>query len=353
MISGRLRAWGTALLLLVTAANTLLLLYQLQRIQDLSQSQAQADARATARADADLQAEIAAARVAVGVETLDAASLPAQRALAARLSTRGGEAAQTGRALEFACLHAEKRWGALLRRGRQWLDEQKTPAPWIRWRLGLALLARDETPQAIAELEQVVGALPDFVGARHRLGTAYVLAGRREDALRSLARAVSDGAGPKATLDLARNLVTAARYTDALPHLETVLGPRPKHAEALRLLAKAHFQLDHPGKAGELYERSWQAKADPRTLLSAIIAWRQAGDDARALDVLDRGLPAAKGMPAIHFQRAGLLFELRRNPEAMAELRRYMAVAQGLPGEAQRIAEARRHLSADLGKSAE
>jgi len=337
MTTGRSGGWGLALILVLTAVNTVLL-FLLLRV-----NREQVDARVRAEAE-QVRAEVAAARAALAAEVLDTASLPSQRALAARLVGRGGQAARTGRALELACLHAEGRVDEALRLGNESLGSGETP--WLRWRLALALLARRQAPEAVGELERVVRALPDFPAAHHRLGAAYALAGRQEDALGALEVAVKAGAGPAAALDYARVLVAAGRYADAPPHLEAFLSVREGHAEALRLLAMARFHLDKPREAATLYERSWQARPEARTLVSAAIAWRRAGDQDRALALLDQALPAAAGLPEVRFERAGLLLDLGRRQEGLAELRHYLAMAQGRPDEASRIEAARGRLEA-------
>ena len=128
----------------------------------------------------------------------------------------------------------------------------------------------------------------ELPAARHRLGAAYALTGRGDDAVRTLGEAVTAGAGPGAALDLARSLSAAGRHADAAPHLEAFVKLQGEHAEALRLLAMARFHLDHAEEAARLYERSWRVDREPRTLVSAAVAWRKAGDEPRAQALMRR-----------------------------------------------------------------
>lgn len=274
--------WLLVLLLVLTAAALLLLLlHVLRRVGELE---------GAARAEA--HAELEAAKALLTREGVDRAAAPLLRVVAARLATRGGEAGRTAHALELACLAGEGRLEEAVRQGGRWLEAAGGDTPLLRWRLALALLASGRAPDAVEELERVVAALPDLPASRHRLGAAYALVGRQEDALRTLQEAVEAGAGPGASLDLARSLSATGRHADATPHLEVFLASHANHPEALRLLAKARFHLGQPREAATLYELSWQGDREPRSLVSAAVAWRQAGDEARARAVLQQARAA-------------------------------------------------------------
>ncbi len=254
--------------------------------------------------------------------------------------------------MELACLQAEGKPDDAVAYGRVRLAASGGEAPWLRWRLALTLLGDGRTQEAVTELERVVDSLPGYPMARHRLGAAYALAGRPGEALEALQWAVREGAGLGAALDLARALLAAERHADAAPPLEAVLRQRPTHAEALRLLAAIRFHAAKPAEAAELYERSWRASPDPRTRLSAAIAWRKAGQAPRSLTLLGQLDGVASSMPEIHFERAGVLLDLDRGAESTAELRRYLALAVGRKGEVARVAEARRRLGAQPAQNA-
>ena len=300
-------------------------------------------------AEQDAQADAARALHHVAAGTTPAPDSRALRGLVTSLRASAPdhdarEPVVAAAALEVALLRAEGRAEDSVIRGRELARDPAAQGPWLRWQIGLALAGLGRTAEAVEELKVVVEALPRFGPAFHRLGALQAVLGDAAAAT-TLTRAVELGAGPTAGLDLARVLIGSGDFPRAAQHLERVLAARPDHAEAMRQLALARFQTGQPAEAGQLYERSFQAEPDPRTLVSAAMAWRKAGDGARALALLNQAVPAADRAPAARFERGMLLLENKRTHEGLADLAAYLSLAAGRPEEAKRLAAARDLLS--------
>lgn len=216
---------------------------------------------------------------------------------------------------------------------------------WVRWQRGLALLRNRMHTEAVADLEGIVRARPQFGAAYHQLGLAYFAAGRREGAIGALQRARQHGADESAALDLARVFLASEMWAEAIPHLEAVLEARRGDTEALRLLAAAHYQLKRFRVAAETYEKAYALDPQPRTRLSAAIALHGGGHHREALELLDTLLPQAPAVPEIRYERALVLMDLGRPEAARAELGAYLEIAADLPAEQERVANARRQIA--------
>lgn len=211
-------------------------------------------------------------------------------------------------------------------------------SPWARWHLSALRLQQARTDEAITLLEQVVKSQPTFGAGFHQLGVAYSAAKRNEAAIGALQTAIKNGAGQAAEFDLGRLFLSQKMWAEALPHLENSLRARPANAEALRLIAAAHYHLKRYERAAKTYQRAYEIEPAPRTLLSAAIALHAGAQHAQAVELLDRLAPHVAEIPEILFQRALALAALKR-PVGPA-LERYITFARGMAGEADRIKQA-------------
>lgn len=275
-----------------------------------------------------------------------AADLAVLRGLVAELEATGqAEDRDVAAALEVACMHAQNRPLAALRRARRAIDEEGSELIWLHWQLGAVLLRLGEHNEAIAQLEKLTRAAPDFGPGLYHLGLAYSAADRGEDAAKMLKKAVDLGVGPAASMDLARYYLGKERWADAVPMLEDVLKERNEHIEALRLLGSAQFKLERYDQSADSYKRAFKLQPDPRTLLSAAIASQAGGFFAEALQILDLLLAQKGAALELRFQRALVLIDLKRPAEARAEFKRFIKEAEDKPGQAQRVATAREYSS--------
>jgi tetratricopeptide (TPR) repeat protein len=170
--------------------------------------------------------------------------------------------------------------------------------------------------------------------------------GRPDAGIEALKKAVTLGAGPAASLDLAKAFLSREMWAESIDHLETVLRSDPGDAEALRLLGAAYYQIKRFELAAKTYQKAHRIEPTPRTLISAVIALQGAGAWARALGIIDELLPQMPRLPEIGFHRATLLERLGRADEARQAYQAYLAVAVGHPDEGKRVAAARARLDA-------
>jgi tetratricopeptide (TPR) repeat protein len=284
-----------------------------------------ADARAAYREALRLEPKMELARIeaaTLGGEPLDEAVLRAQierlraslkedprnallrEALARTLlvSGRTGEAHEELRALlEQAPLHL----GANLLSARILIQEGRNQEAVSRLQTVLRaspdhvearlLLARDLRrrgllPDAIRHLEAVVTSDPRLLDVAYELGTAYVSAGRLDDAM-GIARQLEQSRPREAGTPLLRGGVLLERrdFAGALEAFEAALKLDPRLADAHRGAGQAHEGLQRPARAAEAYRRALKLQGDDAIALNNL-AWIL----AEALDRPDEALPLAE-----------------------------------------------------------
>lgn len=257
-------------------------------------------------------------------ERLEASALPEDTALAP--------------VLRLALLRARgQRAEAVTLAGELSLADEKSP--WFQWHAGALRLEEGRVPEAQALLEALARQRPRFGPGLHRLGLSYAAGGRLEAAVEALQRANAAGAGAEAALDLGRLFMKREMWAEAIVHLENgQRGGAAAGAEAVRLLAAAHFHLKRYDLAAQTYRRAHGLEPDPRTLLSAAIALTAAERHAEALEALTALSPHATAVPEVLFQEAVVRSALGQSTREV--LARYLEVARGRPDEADRVARA-------------
>jgi tetratricopeptide (TPR) repeat protein len=288
-----------------------------------------------------------AARRSLARSMLAQANAPAasQRAmvegLAGALRAEGAEALAS--ALEIAALRgagqieaAEARVKAALAQPGEGPDQV-----WLRWQRGTLQLHFKRNKAAVEDLEAVVKALPAFGAGFHRLGLAYLASDQAHAGIEALKRAVTHNGGAVASLDLAKAFLSQEMWAEATAHLNTVVRANPGHAEALRLLAAAYYQINRFKLAAQTYRKAYQIEPSARTLISAVIALQGAQAWAEALAIVDEVLPQLNRFPEIGFHRGTLLEKLGRKALAKAAFEQYLAAAAGHPDEVKRVKAAR------------
>ena len=238
--------------------------------------------------------------------------------------------------LRLAALRAGGKVTEATALGESLIDASKSP--WVRWHLGGLRLRQARTDEAITLLEHVVKAQPTFGAGFHQLGLAYSADKRSEASIGAFQSAIKHGAGHAAELDLGRLFLSQKMWAEALPHLQNSLRARPASAEALRLIAAAHYHLKRYDLAAKTYQRAYAVEPAPRTLLSAAIAFHAGAQHAQSIQLLDRLAPHVPDIPEILFQRALALAALKRPVQPILE--RYLTFARGMAGEADRIKQA-------------
>jgi tetratricopeptide (TPR) repeat protein len=194
------------------------------------------------------------------------------------------------------------------------------PQAWME--LAEALVARDESTEALAALEEVIERDPDNVRAL-RLRAALTTASEPEAAEATLDRALELEPGEPWTQTLRARLRRARGDLDgARADLRAVLERDPEFADALAELAELSMGDEDLEGALEVSRRAIDAAPeDPRALRGRAEALRRSGDLDGTLPILDR-LGAATGEDAWTRGTRGQVYRaLGRSPEALDELR--------------------------------
>lgn len=174
---------------------------------------------------------------------------------------------------------------------------------------GLALDQAGREEEALAELERAVE-LGANAYSHVNLGVAYVKRGRLEEGLSHLQRAVDLWPSlPEARLALAHGLEQAGRIDEAERELREALRLRPDYLAGLRRAADFHQRHDRPAEALASFRRlleldpgqGWVAeriralerRSSPEALFAeAFAAWRRGNRD-RAVELYEQLLAVA------------------------------------------------------------
>jgi tetratricopeptide (TPR) repeat protein len=202
-------------------------------------------------------------------------------------------------------------------------------AAWV-WREPLELWSLSRGP--LEGLERYVQRNPSSTGGAEALGTAYLRAGRPQDAVRVL-EPVLERAPADASLRVlfARALLETGKTADAYAHLQVVLNTlSPGHVEARWWLGQV---LERSGRKDEAYDQyealvRKQPRHAPALLRLGFLAMEDGRTTAaetffrRAAEADPRSAPAAAHL-------AEVLFRLGRAEAAAVEARRGVRLAPG------------------------
>ena len=184
--------------------------------------------------------------------------------------------------------------------------------------LGQALVALDESAQAVETLERAAELAPKNGAVYAALAGAYAKLGRPEAAEGAARRGrhlgpasgiadplfdehvTSMGASARHWFARGRARIEAGQFTEAIPELELVLRERADDADTLYLLARAYVGLGDRGTARDHLTRAVAVKPDhvPARLLLARILIDQK-DVAAALEELKLARAVAPDDPAL------------------------------------------------------
>ena len=232
-------------------------------------------------------------------------------------------------------------------------------------RYAQALLTGGRTEEAEAPLKRAADLMPSDAGVLFNLARLYEMSERIEPAIETYRRFLAISTDPKrnttARLKLARLLsedlkleesiaqyqlylkdvperhevrnelamlmTAASRYPEALAEYEQVFAAGGGNADGLaRAGAICILMKDYPRAVGYL-ERSVQT--DPTSMPSRIslgTALAQAGNNARAVEVLSAAAADKPDDERVYFQLAQSLIKLGRNDEARAAMEKHKAL---------------------------
>jgi len=163
---------------------------------------------------------------------------------AAELATTAPDSAQ-GHELHAESLETQAKWDEAAQQYRLVL-QQDPHLPGIHFRLGRLLLSKPnpspaEAEEAKKEMQQELEVDPSNAGAEYVLGEMARQSQEWDEAIQHFSRAAKIDAGfGDAFVGLGASLVSAKRFTDAVPPLETAVSLEPRNPNAHYQLAVAY-----------------------------------------------------------------------------------------------------------------
>jgi Flp pilus assembly protein TadD len=153
--------------------------------------------------------------------------------------------------------------------------------PYFRKGLGQALAAKRDWKDAIKEFREALKLNPYFVDVRNDLGTALILAGKREEGKAEFITAYGDATNPTPEIS-ARNLGQAyleeKNYTEAIGWFRTAVGRNKAYPDPYLGLAEALVFTERLDEAVVLLESAVEeASQDPGLRLALGQVYFRAG----------------------------------------------------------------------------
>lgn len=194
----------------------------------------------------------------------------------------------------------------------------------VRFELASLLAARGKTEEALSLYEEAASRTPGDVRLARDAATVMVNVQQPARAIAVIRRALAERPRSAALLtDLASLLLMTGKSSEGRTHAESALRLRPDDPQVTGRLAECLVNLGRPREALDLAEHALSRHPrDIGAIRNAAGLASMTGNAARALEVLRAG---ADRVPTAHFLRAelaGLLEQMGRNEEAIAEIRR-------------------------------
>jgi Tfp pilus assembly protein PilF len=166
--------------------------------------------------------------------------------------------------------------------------------PYFRKGLGQAYAAKREWKHAVEQFEKALDLNPYYVDVRNDLGTALILAGKREEGKRQFLTAYADATNPTPEIS-ARNLGEAyleeKNYANAITWFRTAIGRNATYPDPYLGLAETLIVTDRLEEAVLLLETGVEAAPDDPSLTLALgQAYYRAGRFAEARTRLEEAL---------------------------------------------------------------
>jgi tetratricopeptide (TPR) repeat protein len=145
--------------------------------------------------------------------------------------------------------------------------------PYFRKGLGQAYAARRDWKEAIEQFREALELNPYYVDVRNDLGTALILAGRREEGKQEFLTAYADPTNPTPEIS-ARNLgqayVDEKNYAEAISWFRTSIGRNKAYPDGYLGLAEVLMATDRLDEAVVLLEAGVEAAPEDAGLVLAL-----------------------------------------------------------------------------------
>lgn len=198
------------------------------------------------------------------------------------------------------------------------------------------LFQQTKPDEATATAERAAKQFPDRAQLRYILGVSLQRVGRTDDAVRALQETIRlNPTLMEAHLELGRSLLTAGRRREARSSVARAHTIRPEDKRALSLLGKLEFDdgdLSAAASHAETLFRLYSDDADARRFF-ALVRFQQGnvsartGRNAEARKFYESGLEADSTLGLLHGGLGMLDGGEGRLPDAIAQFRRFVAVA--------------------------
>lgn len=191
--------------------------------------------------------------------------------------------------------------------------------PRAHYNLGYALVEAGRPQEAIAPLKRALELAPGYADVHTTLGNALSQLGRSDEALQhyeQAARIEPDNAA--AHYNLGNCLLAVGRYEEAIAQFNWALRLKQNYAEAHNNLGNVLSLTGRPQEAIEHYEKAIQFKADyPDAYNNCANALKALGRYQEAIDYYQRSIQLRADNPEAHNNLANTLRVLGRNQEAI------------------------------------
>lgn len=260
----------------------------------------------------------------------------------------------TQAALELGLLFEERReWNDALKVFRAALARDPEEFS-LRRHLARVYVGMKRYTDALAELQIVTAADPDDVDARRKIGLIYLEQEKWDKAIAEFRGILADRPELEAVrYYLGMALSRKESWPAAYEEFRQIGEDSPFYDDALGHMSYIKAQTGHMDEAIELLSARLQ-RPDPRPQQFYYLAvlYAGSGKDARAVEVLDRGLQLFPGNSEMLFEKGTALERLGRQEAALAVMKQVVAAdpdhAEALNYVAYNLAEAGRDLEEAL-----
>ena len=187
-----------------------------------------------------------------------------------------------------------------------------------QYKHALALASEEQWQDAIAALEPIVDAYPNFLRALGQLGELYIQVGDYHKALLVLDRhAELEPDYAEANYRLAQVLMLTDHIEEAVTFYEKTLMQHPHHPEAQHNLANAYMMLGDMEKALNYFMRQLEIAPLPETYynIGVILLSKERNQDAIAY--LEQAKQAQPDYLPIYLNLGGIYLKLQNYPAAI------------------------------------
>lgn len=186
-----------------------------------------------------------------------------------------------------------------------------------------------------------------FVQAHPKSGEGWAALGALQkqtqaysNAVTSYEKALEIEPKPTYLLSAARLHMTLGKWENAHTLINPIQFPPALQNDAFKLKAACLFQLKAYTQAANLYQNAYDIQADPKTLLSKVIALQVAGQYEAALQAVESIIDNALELPQIHFHHGQILIGSGLTAKASEAYRQFLRLAEKVPEHSKRVQHA-------------